>query len=170
MERQLTVRPSHSSDIPSTYPYCESGLFNLGFGWVEIGSVTPKPQASTTKLRSSGVSLTSPAAPSPVIPNPAYSTSRMTLPSSTGTASPPKGTPPSCRVFERVCLHGFPTPLTPTPSRPCMVQSMRRCARTRSLRSTSARTNPPLQTPVSFYLIKLVIFLYLYYNFQKVKF
>jgi dihydroorotate dehydrogenase len=22
----------------------EPGLFNLGFGWVEVGSVTPKPQ------------------------------------------------------------------------------------------------------------------------------
>ena len=28
-----------------------SGLFNLGFSWVEIGSVTPKPQVSHFSTR-----------------------------------------------------------------------------------------------------------------------
>lgn len=37
--------------VPKTTVYSQrSGLFNLGFSWVEVGSVTPKPQVRVSSV------------------------------------------------------------------------------------------------------------------------
>ena len=36
--------PTPSGSLDSLTDDEQPGLFNLGFGWVEVGSVTPKPQ------------------------------------------------------------------------------------------------------------------------------
>ena len=49
MGKLLTVRPDSYSRFHSIYRTC-TGLLDLGFSWVEIGSITPKPQVGKNTM------------------------------------------------------------------------------------------------------------------------
>ena len=51
MEKRWMVSHVNPDSIIYLRATLLSGLFNLGFSWVEIGSVTPKPQVSQFSTR-----------------------------------------------------------------------------------------------------------------------